>query len=137
VSSGLTIRALAEAYWAAEERRDVDAVMALYEPDATYQDDDGRRQGTVQLRAFYEASARSFPWLRVNVLREFPSPGGDATAIEFDALLQDHEGQAWRILGVNVFERRGEHLAAVRSFEDRPVRVDADATSGAAAGDGT
>lgn len=117
------IRALAEAYWAAEERRDVDGVMALYHPDATYQDDAGRRQGTAELRAFYRGSVEAFPWLRVTIVREFPAPGGDATAIEFDALLRDPAGQAWRVLGVNVFERRGDRLVAVRSFEDRPVLV--------------
>ena len=119
-----TLRALAEAYWAAEERRDVDGVMALYQPDATYQDNDGLRRGTAELRGFFEGSAEAYPWLQVTIVREFPSPTGDATAIEFDALLRDQAGQAWRILGVNVFERRGDRLVAVRSFEDRPVRAD-------------
>ena len=43
--------------WAAEERRDVDAIMALYDPDASYEDAGGRVEGLVR-----SASGTSARW---------------------------------------------------------------------------
>jgi len=37
----LTPRAISEACWVAECRRDIDGVMAWYHPDATYEGPDG------------------------------------------------------------------------------------------------
>ena len=75
-----TPREVSESYWAAECRRDVDAVMAHYHADATYQDAGGLLRGHAEIRQFYEASARDYPGLEVTILREFPG-SADASAV--------------------------------------------------------
>ncbi len=117
-----TVRELAEAYWAAEERRDIDAIMALYHDDAVYQDAGGRVVGAAALRAWYERSAADYPRLTVAILREFPD--GDASAIEFDASLWDRDGRRCIIRGMNLFVVSGDRFSSVRSYEDPPALAD-------------
>ena len=116
-----SIRDLVASYWAAEERRDVAAVMAHFHADATYQDGAGRRDGVEDIRRFYATSADTFPSLVVEVVREFPVESG--AAVEFVATLRDHAGEAWVILGLNVFLVADGRFTSVRSYEDAPVRV--------------
>lgn len=114
-----TPREVSESYWAAECRRDIDAVMAHYHPDATYQDAGGLLRGHAEIRGFYEASARDYPGLEVEILREFPgSP--DASALEVYAVLIDHEGRRFRIFGLNIMTVRDGKFTSVRCFEDPP-----------------
>jgi ketosteroid isomerase-like protein len=117
-----SVRDLAEAYWTAEERRDLGAVLALYHPDAVYQDAGGRVQGAAALRAWYERSAAQYPRLRVEILAEYPA--GDASAIEFRAILWDAEDRPFEILGVNLFRVADGRFISVRSYEDPPTPVD-------------
>ena len=49
-----TPREVSESYWAAECRRDIDGVMAHYQPDGTYQDAGGLRRGHAEIRKAYE-----------------------------------------------------------------------------------
>ena len=116
-----TVRALAEAYWAAEVRRDLDAILALYHEDAVYQDAGGRVAGMAALRAWYERSARDYPRLHVEIVREFPAADGTAAALEFHADLWDAAGQHVVIRGVNVFQVADGRFTAVRSYEDPPA----------------
>jgi ketosteroid isomerase-like protein len=60
-------REISESYWAAECRRDIDAVLAHYHDDAVYEDGGGRYEGRAAIRSFYEASARAFPGLDVTI----------------------------------------------------------------------
>lgn len=117
-----TVRELAEAYWAAEERRDIDAVIALYHDEAVYQDAGGRVEGTAALRTWYERSATDYPRLRVDILGEYP--GGGGSAIEFEASLWDRDGRRWVIRGMNVFGVSDGRLTSVRSYEDPPALAD-------------
>ncbi len=103
-----SVRSLAESYWAAEAQRDVDAVMAHYHSDATYQDAGGRRHGAAEIRAFYAGSVSDYPGLRVDILGEHPAPEG--AALEFEAILTDHAGRDWVIRGVNVFQVDGDRF---------------------------
>lgn len=112
-----TPREVSESYWAAECRRDIDAVMAHYHPDATYRDAGGLLRGHAEIRGFYEASARDYPGLEVSVLREFPgSP--DASALEVYAVLIDHDGHRFEIRGLNVMTVRDGKFTSVRCYED-------------------
>jgi ketosteroid isomerase-like protein len=114
-----TPREVSESYWAAECRRDIDAVMAHYHADATYQDAGGLLRGHAEIRQFYEASARDYPGLEVTILREFPgSP--DASALEVYAVLVDHEGRRFAIRGLNVMTVRDGKFTSVRCYEDPP-----------------
>jgi ketosteroid isomerase-like protein len=115
-----TPREVSESYWAAECRRDVEAVMAHYHPDATYQDAGGLLRGHAEIRGFYEASAREYPGLEVTILREFPgSP--DASALEVYAVLIDHGGRRFEIFGLNIMTVRDGRFTSVRCFEDPPT----------------
>jgi ketosteroid isomerase-like protein len=112
-----TPREVSESYWAAECQRDVDAVMAHYHEDATYQDAGGLLRGHAEIRQFYEKSARDYPGLEVTILREFVgSP--DSSALEVYAVLIDHEGRRFRIRGLNAMTVRDGKLASVRCYED-------------------
>jgi ketosteroid isomerase-like protein len=110
-------RDLSESYWAAECRRDIEAVMAHYHPDATYQDAGGLLHGHAEIRGFYEGSMRDYPGLEVTILREFPG-GPDASALEVYAVLIDHDGRRFEIRGLNVMTVRDGKFTSVRCYED-------------------
>src|SRR3954447_6188105 len=65
-----TPREVSESYWAAECRRDLDAVMEHYGADATYEDAGGLRRGEAEIRRAYEESAAAYPGLEVRIVRE-------------------------------------------------------------------
>jgi ketosteroid isomerase-like protein len=112
-----TPREVSESYWAAECRRDIDAIMAHYQPDATYQDGAGRLVGLAAIRGYYEASIRDFPGLEVAILREFvESP--DSSALEVHAALTDHEGNRSVIEGLIAITVRDGKMASIRCYED-------------------
>ena len=113
-------RDVSESYWAAECRRDIDAVMAHYLPDASYEDAGGRRVGTAAVRQAYEDSARAYPGLEVRIVREFTF-NDDCGALEFDAVLIDPAGTRFRVRGVNVVVLRDGKFVSVRSYEDAPA----------------
>ena len=112
-----TPRDVAESYWAAECLRDIEAVMAHYHPDATYQDAGGLLHGSVEIRGFYEASARDYPGLEVTILREFPRTP-DESAFEVYAVLVDHDGRRFEIRGLNALSVRDGRIASLRCYED-------------------
>jgi ketosteroid isomerase-like protein len=112
-------RDVSESYWAAECRRDIDAVMAHYQPDASYEDAGGRRVGAAAIRQAYEASARAYPGLEVRIVREFRLDDS-CGALEFDAVLIDAAGMRFRVRGVNVVSLRDGKFTSVRSYEDAP-----------------
>lgn len=114
-----TPREVSESYWAAECRRDIDAVMAHYHENGTYEAPDGLRRGHDEIRAAYEESARLYPSLEVAIVREFPAD--ERSAIEFDALLIDTSGVRHRVRGVNVVHVRDGRFVSVRSYEDPPA----------------
>ena len=112
-----TPREVAESYWAAECRRDVDAVMAHYQPDATYQDGGGLLTGHAEIRGFYEGSVRDYPGLEVSILREFTATP-DTSAFEVFAVLTDHDGRRFQISGLISIAVRDGKIAVIRCYED-------------------
>jgi len=116
-----TPREVSESYWAAECRRDVDAVMSHYHDDATYEDGGGLRRGGGEIRRAYEESAAAYPGLEVEIVREFVLPEDpDTSGLEFDATLVDAAGSRFRVRGVNVVAVRDGRFVSVRSYEDAP-----------------
>ena len=114
-----TPREVSEAYWAAECRRDIDAVMGYYHPDATYEDSVGLRRGHAEVRKAYEDSAAAYPSLEVRILREF-THAPDISGLEFYAVLVDPQGRRFKVRGVNVVAVRDGKFVSVRSYEDAP-----------------
>lgn len=114
-----TPREVSESYWAAECRRDIDAVMEHYHPDGTYEGPDGLRRGHAEIRAGYEDHVRLYPGLEVEIVQEFPR--GDRSALEFDAAFIDTAGKRYRVRGVNVVHVRDGKFVSVRSYEDPPA----------------
>ncbi|MFN8631841.1 MAG: nuclear transport factor 2 family protein [Chloroflexota bacterium] len=113
-------REVAESYWAAECRRDMDAVLAHYHPDSTYQDGGGLLVGRDNIRTFYEGSMRDFPGLTVEILREFvQSP--DTSAFEVHAELTDPAGARFVIEGLIAITVRDGKMQTIRCYED-PLR---------------
>jgi ketosteroid isomerase-like protein len=115
-----TPREVSESYWAAECRRDIDAVMAHYHPDATYEDAGGLRRGHAEVREAYVDSARAYPGLEVRILREFTDTA-DSSGLEFYAVLIDPAGRRFKVRGVNVVVVRDGKFVSVRSYEDPPT----------------
>jgi len=115
-----TLREVSETYWAAECRRDIDAVMGYYHVDGTYEGPDGLRRGHAEVRRAYEDSARDYPGLEVRVVREFTGTV-DSSALEFYAVLIDPAGQRFKVRGVNVVLVRDGKFVSVRSYEDPPT----------------
>jgi ketosteroid isomerase-like protein len=124
-----TPREVAESYWAAECRRDIDAVMAHYQPDATYQDGAGLLVGHTAIRRYYDASIAAYPGLEVAILREF-TRSADTSAFEVHAVLTDHEGRRSVIEGLIAITVRDGRMATIRCYED-PLRPES--TGGEAA----
>jgi ketosteroid isomerase-like protein len=121
-----TPREVSESYWAAECRRDIDAVMAHYHPDATYEDSGGLRRGHAEVREAYEESARDYPSLEVEIVREFTGTP-DSSGLEFSAVLIDAAGRRFCVRGVNVVVVQDGKFVSVRSYEDPPVPEQASA----------
>lgn len=115
-----TPRKVSESYWATECRRDVDGVMAHYHPNATYQDAGGLRRGTAEIRKAYEDSARDYPGIEVTIVGEVVATP-DCSALEYDAVLVDHAGRRFRVVGVNVVIVRDGKFVSVRSYETAPT----------------
>jgi ketosteroid isomerase-like protein len=115
-----TPREVSESYWAAECRRDIDAVMAHYHPDATYEGPDSLHRGHAEVRKVYEDSARDYPGLQVVIEREFTGIA-DASALEFTAVLIDPAARRFRVRGVNVVVVHDGRFVSVRSYEDPPT----------------
>jgi len=111
-----TPRQLSESYWAAECRRDIDAVLQHYHEDAVYEDGSGRYEGHAAIRSFYEASAAAYPGLEVTIVRDITS--GEVGALEFHAVLIDPSGARNVVRGVNLVVVRDGRFVSVRSYED-------------------
>jgi ketosteroid isomerase-like protein len=114
-----TPREVSESYWAAECRRDIDAVMEHYHADGTYEGPDGLRHGLAEIRAGYDEHVRLYPGLAVEIVQEFAR--GDSAALEFDAVFVDRAGKRYRVRGVNVVHVREGKFVSVRSYEDPPT----------------
>ena len=113
-------REVAESYWAAECRRDIEAVMRHYHGDATYQDGGGLLTGAAEIRGFYEGSMRDYPGLDVQILREYVA-APDTSAFEVNAELTDHQGSRFTIQGLISIAVRDGKMVAIRCYED-PLR---------------
>ena len=114
----MTPREIVENYWKIECTRDVDAVLACYDPDARLLvPGPGSLAGHDQIRRFYQESVDRFPALEVTILGAFES--GDRGAFEWRAIFRDHAGDTFRLKGVNVIHISRDRLLEVNVYYDQ------------------
>jgi len=116
-------RDLQASAWDAECRRDVDAVLAHFHPDATFHPAGApAQQGHAAIRDMTEDFYRSYPELEIDIVDEWGH--GDSSAVfEFRAHLRDNEGNRSTLDGVCLVEIGDGTFTSVRYYEDAPVPV--------------
>jgi hypothetical protein len=110
-------RAIAESYWAAECARDLDAIMAHFHPDATFQPAGVLLRGHAEIRTFYIDSISRFPGLECRIVHEVRN--GNEASLEWEAVLIDHAGGRNPLVGVNVIAVDGGKFRSVRAYFDQ------------------
>lgn len=110
-------RAVAESYWRAECTREMDAILAHYHPDATFQPAGKLLRGHDEIRTFYQDSIDRFPGLECRIVHEVSN--GDEASLEWEAVLIDHDGVRHPLVGVNVVRVSGGKFESVRAYFDQ------------------
>ncbi len=112
-----TPREVAEAYWTAECRRDLDSVLEFYHDDAVVYPPSGPPMtGHAEIAGFYVEEMRDYPGLEVTITHEV-SRGREAS-LEWEAVLTDHAGGRHPFRGVNVVRVRDGRFESVRAYFD-------------------
>ncbi len=115
-------REVAESYWAAECRRDLEAVLDHYHEDAVVHPPSGTPLvGREQIATFYVDEMEEYPGLEVQIVHEV-SNGAEAS-LEWEAVLIDHDGRRHRLRGVNVVRVREGRFEWARAYFD-PAMVE-------------
>lgn len=109
-------REVAESYWRAEESRSVDAVLSHFHDDAVFHPVTGPLRGHQEIRTFYDGMGDTFPGLEVAITHEISS--GNEAALEWEAVLTDHEGRRFQIRGVNIVRIRDGKFEHVTAYFD-------------------
>ncbi|MCC6793264.1 MAG: nuclear transport factor 2 family protein [Thermomicrobiales bacterium] len=112
-----TPREVAESYWRAECRRDMDAILAHYHPDAEFRPAGAMLRGHDEIRTFYQDSIDRFPGLECTILHEVSH--GNEASLEWQALLIDHDGVRHPLVGVNVVRVSGGKFVSVHAYFDQ------------------
>lgn len=112
-----TPREVAESYWAAECRRDLEALLSYFHEDAVLLPPSGPAlRGHREIATFYADEIRDYPGLEVTITHEIRD-GVDAT-LEWEAVLTDHAGLRYPFRGVNVVRVRDGKFESVRAYFD-------------------
>lgn len=116
-----SVRALQESAWDAECRRDLDALLDHFQPDAMfYAYGQPPQQGHAAIRKLTEDFYASFPELEIDVLGGW-TDGDSSGAFEFLARLKDADGQRFTLKGVILVEVEDGKFTSVRYYEEAPV----------------
>jgi len=113
-------REVVEAYWRAEQRRDLDGVLGYYAEDAELiVPTMGRLVGHAEIERFYAESIERFPELVVELVSGVTD--GTTGAFEWSSVHRDGEGNDYPSRGVNVLEVRDAKFASVHVYYDPTV----------------
>jgi ketosteroid isomerase-like protein len=116
-------RDLQASAWEAECRRDLDALLTHFHPDATFHPAGGPAQrGHTAIREMTEDFYRAFPELEIDILNEWGA-GASSAVFEFRARLKDTKGSLSTLDGVCLVEIEDDVFTSVRYYEDAPVPV--------------
>lgn len=114
-------RDLQSSAWDAECRRDLDALLEHFHPEATFHPAGGVVQtGHAAIRSMTEDFYRSYPELAIDILNEW-NKGDSAAVFEFRAHLTNTEGNPSTLEGVCLVEITNGVFTSVRYYEDAPV----------------
>ena len=110
-------REVAEAYWKAECTRSLKALLKYYHLDATATGPTGpTMRGHDEIAKFYVDEIRDYPGLEVEIVHEVRN--GQEAALEWEAVLTDHEGKRHPFRGVNIVRVRDGKFEWVRAYFD-------------------
>jgi hypothetical protein len=110
------------AYWDDECRRDLDALLTNFTPDAEVVTPDGAHRGHKAVAALYRKSFDDYPGLTVEMKAGFAGDG--AHCFEYGAVLRDAKNADWLVEGINLMRLKGGRISYLRSFEDALRRKD-------------
>ncbi len=114
---------VAEAYWAAECTRSLEALLEYYHEDATAMAPTGpAMRGHAEIATFYVDEIRDYPGLEVKIVHEVRD--GPEAALEWEAVLTDHEGKRHPFRGVNIVRVRDGKFEWVRAYFDPAAPLD-------------
>ncbi len=114
-----TPREVAESYWKAECEHDVEKVLAHYHHDAVMQPPGQVLRGHDEIRTFYESSFAQYSGLEVKIVHEVSAD--NEAALEWEAVLIDHQGVRHPLNGVNVIRVEEGKYRYVRAYFDPTV----------------
>jgi ketosteroid isomerase-like protein len=116
VTSPATPAEVLRHYFQVEMTRDVEAIVALYAPMATFETPDQLRRGHPEIRPFYIDAAARFPVLRVEVTHAFDH--GEWGLAEWSAVMVSPAGEQLSLRGANVAKVENGLLVEIRSYYD-------------------
>jgi ketosteroid isomerase-like protein len=116
MDQNLTHLQVARAYWDAEERRDLDAVMGYYHDDASLVVPGATLRGKAEIRTYYEPGLEAFPGLEVRIKRDIVN--GEWALFEYEAVFTDAEGKRTPFEGCNVVQIVDGKYTYVRGYFD-------------------
>lgn len=116
---------LAHAYHAAEETRNVEAIVGCFTEDIVWSSGEETLVGQTAIVDAYGQMAQDFPGLRVTITGHAGTD--EQLAVNWDAILTDPSGKRFRLSGVNVFRRRGDKISHLTSFGGELERYESDA----------
>ncbi|MFS2087727.1 nuclear transport factor 2 family protein [Paenarthrobacter nicotinovorans] len=118
-----TARELQTSVWDAECRRDLEAVLSHFHPDAVFHPAGGPpKKGHDAIREMTKEFYSVYPELSIEILNEWGN-GESSAVFEFRVDLKDNDGQAVTLDGVILVEIQDGKFTAVRYYEDAPVPV--------------
>lgn len=112
-------RDIAASYWRVEAARDLDAVMNHYAADATFIAPGWAAQGQDEIREFYVQQFAAYPGLEVEIVRDLTS--GSRAALEWEAVLIDHDGRRQPLNGINIIDTHEGRFTEVHAYFDTAV----------------
>jgi putative intracellular protease/amidase/ketosteroid isomerase-like protein len=108
-------RDVTESYFDAENRRDLEGVLAHFAHDVTFIGPDGRRiESAAALRRFYAENMAALPQLHVELVDEVRD--GDRAAVEWVARGRNGAGQAVSMRGTNVISVRDGQFGYLNAY---------------------
>jgi len=103
-----------KSYWAAEGRKDLDAVLAHFAEDAEFVSPTMRLEGCEKIAEFYRGMIDNFRSIEVTPTNWLEQ--GDSIAVQYDCRLVRNSGEERKARGFNLFVFRGERFCRLHCY---------------------